>query len=318
MNNIVSNRATNILYNFLKNIDNKIIFYIPSNICPIVPATFIKAEIKFKLIDVSLDNYEMDKNEVLNKIKLSNNIHGILWTNGYGREKSNEIFFKKIKFINKKNIIIDDQCLSIPKLTFKKTIADLVLFSTGYSKFIDLDHGGFGYLKTKIVENYEKYNNASYDSLIKEFRNSINKNKKININKIKKNWINFDYKINNKEYFNAISKKFDTVIKQKKILNNIYRENLPKEIIFADDYNNWRFNIKIKNKVILLKNIFKANLFVSSHYYPSNILFENKNMKNTDKIYKETINLFNDHRFDINQAFKLLDIINKHLKKYGI
>ena len=77
-------------------------------------------------------------------------------------------------------------------------------------------------------------------------------------------------------------------------------------------YNNWRFNIKVKNPNKLLKEIFENNLFASRHYYPANLLFNNQKLKNTNYVFKEVLNLFNDFRFNEKQAIQISEIIQKH------
>jgi hypothetical protein len=145
---LFENRASTILFNTLSSLDIKGKFLLPLNICPIVPITFLKANIPFELIDIELENLCIDRNKVLEKIK-NENISGVLFAHTFGIELDMEDFFQEIKSLNSNIFIIDDKCLNIPTfdMDMKNTSADLVLFSTGYVKFVDLGWGGYGFLK---------------------------------------------------------------------------------------------------------------------------------------------------------------------------
>jgi hypothetical protein len=48
--------AATVLYKVLTNLPNKKRFLLPLNICPIVPDTFLKANIDFEFVDINLEN----------------------------------------------------------------------------------------------------------------------------------------------------------------------------------------------------------------------------------------------------------------------
>ena len=313
----INNRASNILYLFLKNLNKKnISFIIPGNICPIVPAIFIKAKVKFEFIDIDLKTFEINLEILKDKINSKKN-YGILWLSGYGRCKNNNHIFKFIKEVNPDNVIIDDRCLSIPKIISKNKFVDLILYSTGYSKFVDLGYGGYAYSKIPIRTINANYDISNLNDLLKNFNYSILKNKKIDNKIIKTNWINLENNINEYNYFKQIRDILPKIKKHKKKINNIYFKNLPNDILIKEEYNNWRFNIMVKNKQKLLNKIFSNNLFASSHYYPSNELFDSINLPNVKVVYESIINLFNDFRFNEDKAYMISNIINNHHKEYG-
>ncbi|WP_252981536.1 hypothetical protein [Aliarcobacter butzleri] len=66
---IFEDRAATVLYKTLKSLKNKNKFLLPLNICPIVPDTFIKANINFEFVDINLKTLCMDEDIVLEKIK---------------------------------------------------------------------------------------------------------------------------------------------------------------------------------------------------------------------------------------------------------
>lgn len=60
-------------------------------------------------------------------------------------------FYTELKAINPELCIIDDRCLCKPELEdVVPEKVDLVLFSTGYAKYVELSYGGFGITSNPI------------------------------------------------------------------------------------------------------------------------------------------------------------------------
>ena len=85
---------------------------------------------------------------------------------------------------------------------------------------------------------------------------------------------------------------------QKRRLNAIYSARLPKDIQLQEQYQTWRFNIRVKNKKQVMDAVVANGLFASSHYA---------------SLAGEVVNLFNDHHFDYDRAEKIVSLILKHL-----
>lgn len=283
---LFEDRAASVLYKVLTKIKNKK-FILPLNICPIVPDTFLKANKEFEFCDISLDTLCMDENLILKKISNDNTIDGILFVKTFGIELNVDPLFKKIKSINKNIFIIDDMCPCMQEFDYdiEKSFSDMALFSSGYSKYIDLGYGGYGFLKDDNFKNV------------------------------------FDDKANTKEFLEykyKILEQISVMIKHKIALNSIYIENIPKHLHLGEKFNNWRFSILVKNKDKILKEIFKIDgLFASSHYPQIDFEYSLNPIKdsNTKKIHDEILNLFNDFRFTQEKAYKIVDIINKYIPK---
>ena len=142
-------RAAIVLYQVLMTLSKSKKFLLPLNICPIVPDTFLRANIKFEFIDINIDTLCMDENLALEAIKNNSSIGGVLFVKTFGIEIDSEVFYQKVKHTNPDIFIIDDQCLSVQDFGFDidNSLASLTLFSSGYSKYVDIGHGGFGFLK---------------------------------------------------------------------------------------------------------------------------------------------------------------------------
>ncbi|RLA82614.1 MAG: DegT/DnrJ/EryC1/StrS aminotransferase family protein [Epsilonproteobacteria bacterium] len=280
---LFENRAAKVLYNILKVIKNKK-FLLPLNICPIVPDTFIEANKEYEFCDISLDTLCMDEKLVLEKIKNDDTIDGILFVKTFGIEYNIQQFYQKIKEINKDIFIIDDMCPCIQEFNYdiENSYANVALFSSGYSKYVDIGYGGYGFLKDNDFKDIFK--DKSND---KEFI----KYKKTILEKIKLMKIHKDE------------------------LNTIYKTHIPKKYHLGEKFNNWRFSILIDNKELILEDIFQIEgLFASSHYPQVDFEYLEYPMKNsnTQKIHKNIINLFNDFRFTKEKSYQIVDIINKY------
>tara|TARA_B110000027_G_scaffold133758_1_gene163191 strand:+ start:549 stop:1508 length:960 start_codon:yes stop_codon:yes gene_type:complete len=310
---IFRNRATSIIHDFIKSNEIKENFILPANICPIVPLVFFKNNIKIKFIDINKKTLNICKDRVFSEIK---NSSGIIWNHTYGKEIDQKNFFLDLKKKKENFLIIDDKCLCVPKIDFKKKIfSDLEIYSTGYSKYCDLGYGGYGISKKKIRLSRTNYLKESEQNLKKKIDKAIFQ-KKIYMDE-ENNWLQ-NNKINKIDfYLSEIKKKRNKINDHKKKINSIYNKNLPCDIILDKSTNIWRFNILINKKEILLKEIFKNDLFASSHFYSSSQLFNNEKKINTDILSNNIINLFNDLRFNESRTHKMCEIINKHYKKYG-
>ena len=282
---LFEDRAASVLYKVLKSINNNN-FLLPLNICPIVPDTFIKAGKQFEFIDINLDTLCIDEDFLLNKIKLDRAIGGLLFAKTFGINFDTQPLYKKIKEINTNIFIIDDMCPCVPQFDYgiENSYANMALFSSGYSKYVDIGFGGYGFLKFKDFNEIFKDKSRSEEFL---------------------------------EYKKKIMKQLPLVKKHKDTLNKIYKNNIPEQFHLGDRFSNWRFSILVFNKIEVLEEIQKVNtLFASSHYPQIDYNYVDKPLQNsnTNKIYNNIINLFNDFRFSEEQANKVVKIINRYTR----
>jgi hypothetical protein len=137
-------RASAILHNLLISRKPARPWLMPANICPVVPITFMKAEVPFVLVDISAQSLHMDLDQAVGLIE-RREFGGLLYAHTYGDESTPDDFFADVKSIDPELIIVDDRCLCIPAFDVK-TMVDVVLFSTGYAKIVDLGFGGYALL----------------------------------------------------------------------------------------------------------------------------------------------------------------------------
>ncbi len=316
---VYENRASAILYNLIKNLDEDKFFILPTNVCPIVVMVLLKLQKKIMFIDISETDFCIDRKTILYELKkFPNKYSGLLFVRTYGVSDDFEHFFKELKTINSDLFVIDDKCLSLPSFFDNMTVADVTLYSTGYSKYVDFGTGGFARLNDKIPysSNLLEYKVHDLETLTDSLNFGIREH--VNIDYKDSNWLNTTIpKLSFNEYKQIIQEKVIEISLKKEQINRIYSEGLPASIQLPDNYQNWRFNILVPEKKILLKKIFHAGLFASSHYPPSSNLFDKDSVfPNAKKLYDNVINLFNDHRFSVEKAEKFIPIINNHLKQF--
>lgn len=145
-----ANRASAVLYDFLKSKSFKGPFLIPANVCPVVPLTMMKAGVGFEFVDI--DERHTMSESIAFKMMSKSEYEGLLFVHSYGKLFDNEVFYQKLKALNPNFCIIDDRCLCRPELDGSLPAnVDMELYSTGYAKYIELSYGGYGITKEPFI-----------------------------------------------------------------------------------------------------------------------------------------------------------------------
>lgn len=261
---------------------------IPANVCNVIPIMLNLIHQPFECVDISRENFCIDMQLVLSKVtKYPDKYLGMIYVRTYGQMIDVSSFFKELKCLNSEFVIVDDRCLCIPELDAKldKNV-DMLLYSTGYAKVVDLGYGSFAFTHNKISSVFEfKFPKLSFAYDQK------------NISLIRRN---LGY------YFSEIEKRKVKIIKQKKELNEIYSQNIFPQFQAEID-NIWRFHLLLNNKKNVIDKIFANALFASSHYEPLS-----KDAIVAIELHENIINLFNDLYFTHKQAERICEIINKY------
>ena len=312
---IFEHRASIILFNVLKNClieDSDKMFLLPANVCPIVPLTFLKANVKFKFIDINDENKCIDEKLVLTELtRNKDNYLGLLYVRSYGQESDVKDFFKEVKSLSNDLFIIDDRCLTVPDPYLENfdSNVDLLLYSTGYSKFVELGYGGFAYLR----DNYN-YRNTKlpFNEKDQEFQTTLLRdcieNDKI-FQYVDNSWLgDTNFTTNQAKYRREVYEKIQVVSDHKRLINEIYDARLPIKLRQPIS-NTWRYNINVKDKKRVLDEIFASGLFASSHYASISCSFGFEECIIAKKSNDTTINLFNDHRVNSEFANRICDVL---------
>ena len=273
---LTANRAKKILYNFVKanNISGKVL--LPANICESVAKVLRYVGMDVQFVDIQTDNLCINQDVVL---QLAPSAAMLLFVHTYGVEDEYHEFFAQVKEVNPNIIIVDDKCLCLPDLNVNDAPADLVLYSTGAKKMVELGGGAIGY----IADQWE------YDEVEVESNEYLSNEK----------WL-----LDTKQLYI----KMDAMISHKEKVNAIYRDMLPASIQLPAQYQHWRFNILTDKKDEILKALFAEGLFASNHY-PS----LSPDCAIANNLHNYVVNLFNDQYYTKEQAIRTCEIINNLL-----
>jgi len=226
----------------------------------------------------------------------------------FGFSGNMEPLFSQVKNIFPGVVIIDDRCLCKPTLPIENKIvdgcADVELYSTGYSKYVDLGWGGYLVTSDAVEINY----NPKYDeNIYKKIADSNDSQLKCNT----LGWID-DRALNHVYYPAVVESSFVLVNKHKMNNNLIYNnllENIP-SITILNEHQDWRFNILLEQRDLLKEQIFNAGFFCSSHYAANNLgAFASDCLVESNNIANNIINLFNDFRVthkDVDNVARLI------------
>ncbi|WP_318506408.1 hypothetical protein [Photobacterium leiognathi] len=316
MNEIILRRASSIIFSYLNSIEDDYTVLIPANICPIVFLTIIKAKKKVKIININ-NFFEMNLEYAEDYIHKVKGRAVIIFVRPYGYINENkDLDNLKENFQDLK--IIDDRCLCRPDLTYSSifNFADLTLFSTGYSKYVELSYGGgLGLIKGNNLKPIQdiKFEQDNLEIQMNRIKNSLRDKRKFEY--IDSNWLDCNVMdISIDTYKNDIKEKINTIDRHKEKINKIYFDNLNSICEIDEKYNNWRFNIIVENAVELEKFIFKNGFYASRHYSDISCLLDKEKCKITSKYNYKMINLFNDFHITEEQAHDLSLHIRRFLR----
>lgn len=309
MNIAVENRASVVLYNYLRSNCMSNVFAIPANVCPIVPLIFITAGVKFRFVDISTSTHAVDKDKVYKMLK-DGSIDSLLFVHAYGCQYVNDSFFKRLK-LNGCKYIIEDKCLCIPSLPSEitKSCTDLFLFSTGYAKFVEFGKGGYGFYNGNYTSHQSDdycYSRKDYDKVFEDIRIALLENNHFSY--IPCSWLDFT-PFSKNDYFENIERERERIVNHKKLINLIYSEILPIDIQMGQDFTNWRYMVLSNQRDLYLKHIFDAGFFAGKNYPSVSYLYDLSNSPNAEMEATKILNLFNDFRIDEPTAISIANII---------
>lgn len=306
-----ANRACALLYSYIIE-HNQGVWLLPVNVCPDVPLTFCLAHVQFEFVDINPITLFIDEEECLDRLNdTPEKYAGIVYVRTYGCLKDSVKFFTLCHYLNPKLRIIDDRCLCIPEEKPNMFGSDVVLYSTGHCKQIDLGYGGLAYTKENIyIPSILPYYNGTDEQAIYKKAYSTG----VPMTAIPLGWLNIEM-LSNVGYFHQIENERLNREKQRKQLNKLYVDHLPLDIQLGMEYQNWRFNIKVPASLRqnILDLLFENGLFASNHYSSANRLFDYNVYKHSDEISETVINLFNDKYYTEDKAMKTIEMINRFI-----
>jgi len=301
-------RASAILYHILASQKERNPWLLPANICPIVPVTFLKARLPFEFVDISAETLHMDLGQAEARIK-QRKFGGLLYAHTYGETSTPTDFFNGIKSLDPELLIVDDRCLCIPEFEAQSS-ADVTLYSTGYAKIVDLHFGGYAFIKNHVAYRPTRlpYNKADHHEIEMLYKRAVQEGVRFIYQDM--DWLETDGILPEwGDYRHRIEGYLKMSLDQRARLNEVYTSRLPPQVQLPQNYQWWRFNIRVKNKTEIMRAIFEAGLFASSHYVSLAGIMAEGSAPHADTLADEVINLFNDHHFDADRAAQVCGLI---------
>jgi hypothetical protein len=278
-----------------------------------VPLVLLKAGRPFELIDISAESLCVDHSLVLDRWNASSAPApaGLVYVRTYGSLTDTSEFFLRLRAINPAALLIDDRCLCAPRFEPPDASdADVLLYSTGYAKFVDIGFGGYGLLRdgVRYVRRPTPFAAAHLDELTAAYKEAIAARRPLRYHDT--DWLDCrDPPMPWERYRQTVQAAVEASTSHKQTINAVYSSGLPPEIQLPARFQGWRFNINVRDKSRLLSAINAAGLFASGHYDSLATLFDGQGGRVAKDVHSNVINLFNDFYFDEPRAHKLVDVL---------
>lgn len=306
-------RACTVLFNLLKahKLDGP--FLLPSNVCPVVPLTFLKAGRKFEFVDIAPDTLCIDPQQILERWTSADRPTpaGLLYVRTYGAIFDVGSLFRAVKELSPTALVVDDRCLCEPK--FDEEVlpyVDATLYSTGYAKFVDIGFGGIGVLRSGVPYQQSRlsFKQADLHEIAKRYKQAIDEKHPFFYEEC--DWLCSEEPGQSwAEFRDIVARERIRVSDLKRDLNTIYAAGLPASIQFPDEFQHWRFNIHVFDKEAVLDAIRKERLFASGHYDSLDGVFGVGAGKYSRFVHRHVINLFNDRYFSVAFAERMVECL---------
>lgn len=274
----------------------------------------MKAGVDFDFVDID-ERHTMSEKLALEMVN-KKDYDGLLFVHSYGRKFDNEEFYQSLKYLKPHLCIIDDRCLCRPELDGSlPTNVDMVLYSTGYAKYVELFYGGYCVTRDEceITLTGGTFSEDKETEQQVYIKGCLKNNKHYEL-PADFPWLDYSpLKMQPDHYFGIIKAKMDAVTYDKEKINRIYRENLPQEVQWGDEYSQWRFMISVEKREEVLNAIFDAGLFAGTNFPSVSWMFKSVHCENAEKESRHIINLFNDFRVNEQFAYKICEIINSKI-----
>ena len=318
---IVAGRAASILSRFVKVTSRSATYFIPVNVCPVVPLVLLRYQIPFQFLDIDpKKSFCINLANATNKLRSCRDKQcGLLLVRTYGSSEylDLELAIRELKLAFEGLRVIDDRCLCMPVVerdAHLQTASDLILYSTGPKKPVNLNFGGFGFTRhdlgvfsnvpiaNRYVSGMERHMLACADSASRFEYPSTKWN------------IESALPIPEDNYLHQVGIANAKSLQRKKRVNDYYKSEIRNELILREASSEWRFCIKAKNKKEVLNIIWGNGLFASSHFKPIGTAFGCKpsDHPNAWLLYESVINLFNDQYATDDYVIQIVSIVNKH------
>ena len=309
-------RASTLLHDLLRSQPSSGPWLLPANVCPIVPLTFLKAGRVFEFVDIERETLCMDRAEALVRLREAPDRYaGLLFVRTYGLEDEFDEFFADIARVAPPALLVDDRCLCPPSFAHPDApVADVMLYSTGYAKTVDVGFGGFAWLADRVAHEpcEQPYREEDLERLTLAYKAAIKSEERLA--SAPGDWLDTrPPALDLDEYRRFVERALRESLTLKARINRIYDEAIPERVRLDDRFQRWRYHLVVSDKRRLLAAIFERGLFASSHYADLTPVFAQGRSPVAARFHASVVNLFNDRYFDEEKAGRIAAIVREHL-----
>ena len=306
-------RAATVLYQLLRSRRDERPWLLPSNVCPIVPLTFLKAGASVEWIDIDPETLCMDARELLHRVtQHPDRYAGTLFVHTYGRLQPVKGLIAAMHQVSPESLFIDDRCLDFPQFHPPTSGADVTLFSSGYAKPVDIGFGGFAYVDETIPYEREQldFNDEALTTITQRYKEAIAAERPIR--NADGDWLDTGVpEISFDDYRSRVEASTVIAKRHRERLRAIYSERIPSRYLISAG--EWRTHIRIPERDRFLRSLFEAGLFAGDHYAPVSTLFGETPAPVASALHAEIVNLFDDRYYSPEQAERSCALLKDHL-----
>jgi dTDP-4-amino-4,6-dideoxygalactose transaminase len=321
-------RASTILYHLACSRPTGVCL-VPANVCPVVPLACLSAGWQLEMVDLDPETLCCDWPALEARVEGgSPPVTALVYVRTYGAMGDAGPLFQRLKALAPQLCIIDDRCVTRPETDLERPDmqgADVVLFSTGYAKYVDLGLGGFAFLDDTVryEEHQRPFQAQALAEVIALYKRAIAEDRPLYIDGTddparqqlqEMAWLDTrPLELSWREMRRKVIAERDRADRWKRRCNAIYRQIIPEPAQLPAALHSWRFQVRVHDKHELLRQIFDAGLFASGHYFPASILFGGTSCPEARKLYDEIVNLNNDRYISEQQVTQLAEIVRAHI-----
>ncbi len=317
MKTILAARAATILYDLLAKRNDRRRFLLPANICPIVPITFFKAGVPIEFVDIRGDTLNMDMGEAEARLVQGAGMYGgVLYAHTYGDPSTPDESLGGLKKRFPELLLIDDRCLCVPDLDPREDkAADVILYSTGYAKIVDIGFGGYAFIQDEVPYAHRQmpFKEEDLAALEAEYRACTEAGGQYRYKD--SDWLQTETQLPAwPDYRTQVRAALTASLRHRQEINAVYNSRIPSQAQLPQQFQLWRFNARVPDKRRVLDAIFGEGLFASSHYASLDGIMGSGGGSNASRLAGQVINLFNDHHFTLEMAEKAADVVRRSLQ----
>lgn len=279
---------------------------LPANVCPIVPLTCWRAGFRTDFIDIDPASQGMTADRVAARLRdpRAPQASGVIFVHPYGRVSDDTLrgVADVLESAGEELFLIDDRCSLVPSLDRPEEAqsGDMILFSTGYAKRVDIGYGGFAWVPPFIgaLGLVEDFDEEAFERARAFFRDPTPRDKALA--EVPQEWLD-SRPVDENQYVEQVLARRELALRHEQELRDIYMTQVPEDLHLGAEFQ-WRFNLLVDNPRELIDAIFDAGLFASAHYPSVAQAVSGAQMPNAALSGQRLVNLFTSEPFTAEMA----------------